>query len=422
MVRRTNLRPDPAKAMAELVKRLQASGTDKNTTPTGVKDLGARGDVVWTDSNGNEIQSMRELSTEMGQVSSDLSYLNGTILPQIKNATYIDDNSITTRLIAANAVGADQIIANSITGDKIRANSIAAEKILGGSFEGKQFIGGDFIGAIFRTSETSVGGAIRIDKTYGIRGWDKDGTRTFLLDPDTGAVQIAATLRATDSAGSGVMLEPKTALGTGGLFFTSDGKHNSKTAGVFRDAYSDSDPEDLLLRGANGGGVYAYGSLATNGAVSATGTVNGKDVFARKWLYTADPPSSSTATNAAIGSDGAICKKTSSARYKRNISPFQPDAKRVLALEPRQWQHRDPNFPERIEESWTVGFVAEEVEAAGLRDLVIYAGDGKGGWRPDALNYDGIGAAQQVVLQDHDSRVAALEARVTELEGRLTDG
>lgn len=427
MVRRTNLRPDTRAALAEITKRLSQSATNKNTTPTGVKDLGSRGDVVWTNSDGTVVESMRDLGAAMGEVATDLSYLNGTILPSIKDATYIDDDSITTRLLAADSVGANQIIANSITGDKIKANSIAADRILGGAFTGKTFTGGTYTGGVFKTSEVpNTAGGVQLDAEYGVRGWSPNSRwqdPTFQLSPSDGSVHISANLYAMDSGGNGLILEPKTALGSGGLFFTDDGRHTNKSAGVFRNAYSTVEAEDLLIRGANGGIVWAINGLGTDGPFSASGNVNSaKEVWAKEnvsgnRLLMRDPITTSGESNVRWSSTNhSLYALTSSRRYKRNIADWNPDPQRVLALQPRQWQHNDPEHPEDIDERWHAGFVAEEVDDLGLTHLVQYGGDGAGGWRPEALNYSRVPAAQQIVLQDHEARIAALEAQITELE------
>ena len=95
---------------------------------------------------------------------------------------------------------------------------------------------------------------------------------------------------------------------------------------------------------------------------------------------------------------------------------WSPDPERVLALRPRQWQHDDPAQPEEIDERWHAGFIAEEVHDLGLGRLVVYEGDGAGGWRPEALNYDRFAAAQQVVLQKHEAEITDLRERIALLE------
>lgn len=425
MVRRTNLRPEPAKAMAELVKRLQASGTDKNTTPTGVKDLGARGDVVWTDANGNTVESMRELGTAMGQVSTDLSYLNGTILPSIKNATYIDDNSITTRLLAANSVGADQIIANSITGDKIRANSIAAEKILGGEFTGKTFTGGTFIGATFATDlHPSTNGGVMINEA-GLRAWNSSGEQTLSISSSSGILKASSRLVVSSASDNrGILLYPLVAGNVTAIYLSDTGEGGSEQAALLRIMDKTDGSTPLRIRGARNSGVYIDDGLYVSGGPLSTtqdALVSRDAIISGKLRVRNIGTVSNTSANVRIAADdldGTFYKVTSSRRYKKNIADWSPTPEQVLGLQPRTWQHDDPaNPPELNTDEWGVGFIAEEVHDLGLTELVDYKDD-----EPDALNYDRFAAAQQIVLRDHDARIAALEERITELTKESTHG
>ena len=47
-----------------------------------------------------------------------------------------------------------------------------------------------------------------------------------------------------------------------------------------------------------------------------------------------------------------------------------------------------------------------------------YVGDGKGGWIPEALNYDRFAAAQQIVLQKHEAEIQELRERIALLESK----
>lgn len=51
MVKRTNLKPDPARALADLTAKLAAKAQQVDTRPAGIKDLGEHGDVVWEDTD-----------------------------------------------------------------------------------------------------------------------------------------------------------------------------------------------------------------------------------------------------------------------------------------------------------------------------------------------------------------------------------
>lgn len=51
MVKRTNLKPSPERALADLTAKLAAKAQQVDTRPAGIKDLGEHGDVVWEDTD-----------------------------------------------------------------------------------------------------------------------------------------------------------------------------------------------------------------------------------------------------------------------------------------------------------------------------------------------------------------------------------
>lgn len=164
-------------------------------------------------------------------------------------------------------------------------------------------------------------------------------------------------------------------------------------------------------------------SVLENG-FTVTGTATAQS-FTGSIFRLETPPTASASANSFVaggGTNGILFKISSSRRYKKNIVNWSPDPERVLALQPRQWQHNDPEQPgnpNNLSGKWNVGFVAEEVADLGLKPLVSYDGDGKGGWRPDGLNYDRFAAAHQVVLQKHEREIQDLRAENEELRSKL---
>lgn len=69
MVKRTNLKPDPKRAMADFTAKLTAKAQQVDTRPAGIKDLGENGDVVWNTTNPDtgEVQghSVRRFAVEL---------------------------------------------------------------------------------------------------------------------------------------------------------------------------------------------------------------------------------------------------------------------------------------------------------------------------------------------------------------------
>ena len=347
--------------------------------------------------------------------------------------TVVDDINVQGKLIGKDGVftGTVDFTNVNVTGtqivNKLGANSISADKISGGSFEGNSFTGGQFfgssfIGATYATSQyPGREGGVMIDPGGGLRTWNSSGKLTVQIRPDDGQIMLSDYLKAVNNAGRGVMLIPTTSTGGGGLWFSHTGGSSGSDAAIYRSGYDTNAREPIWLRGANGAGINVSGGVnVVSGEVSAGIGVFSTQVGATDFVHF-NPPTTSAAANALIASSpaGRFYKSTSSRRYKKNIVDWNPDAERVLSLQPRQWQHDDPSQPEEIDETWHVGFVAEEVHDLGLERLVKYEGDGKGGWIPDGLNYDRFAAAQQVVLRKHETEITELRERIALLEAQI---
>ena len=363
-----------------------------------------------------QVQSM-SLQTKQLIVTEEAILNHATLIGQ----TVVDDINVQGKLIGRDGVftGTVDFENVTVTGtqivNKLGANSISANKIAGGDFTGKTFSGGLFVGAEFQApaSPRWVGG-IAIDPSNGLRAWNTDGKQTVQINPRTGQIMLTDLLKAVNASNRGVILVPTTGTGGGGLWFSHSGGVGGGDAAIWRSGYEPDGVEPLHLRGANGGHIRLHGGLEVEGGgiMAIRGTSNFRDI-----IHT-NPPTGSSAPNAHIAGNGRFYKVTSSRRYKRNIVDWRPDPERVLALRPRQWQHGDPSQPEEIDERWHAGFIAEEVHDLGLGHLVMYEGDGAGGWRPEALNYDRFAAAQQVVLQKHEARIRALEEKLVEMGAR----
>ena len=373
-----------------------------------------------------QVQSM-SLATKKLVVTEETILNHATLIGQ----TVVDDINIQGKIIGTDGVFTGTVdFANvNVSGtqivNKLGANSISADKISGGSFSGNHFSGGTFEGSSFvggsYATSTHPGsrGGVMIDPTNGLRTWAAGGKLTVQIHPDSGQIMLSDYLKAVNSTGRGVMLIPTTSTGGGGLWFSHTGGGGGSDAAIYRSGYDPDGVEPLNIRGANGGHVAITGGLEVNngGILALGGTSNFRDM-----IHT-NPPTTSAAANALIANTpaGRFYRGTSSRRYKKNIVDWNPDPERVLALQPRQWQHDDPAFPDDIDETWHPGFVAEEVHDLGLRHLVKYMGDGKGGWIPDGLNYDRFAAAQQVVLRDHETRIKSLENTIESLTKEIKD-
>lgn len=288
----------------------------------------------------------------------------------------------------------------------------------------------------------------------------------------SGGTFTGARLNAVDSAGYGLAIIPKTSGDDAAIFFTDDGSLTAGQAAVWRNGYTKGAPAELMLRGAHGADVRIQDDLYVNqrckvnrlecrsdfqndgnanikrnltvggGRDGSAGSIfapivdaaqyyvrdridiQGSGVFVNygalrqhgSTVYFHNLPSSSSTGNMVINNTNRRAYQNfSTRRVKSNIEDWTPSAEQVLALQPRQWVHNDPNNDPEDNGAHSVGFIAEEVEEAGLESLVVYGTDGL----PQSLSYDRFPAAQQVVLQKHEAEIQELRAENDELKNRL---
>lgn len=382
------------------------------------------------------VQSMSVATKKL--VVTDEAILNhATLIGQ----TVVDDINVQGKLIGTDGVftGTVDFENVNVTGtqlvNELGANSISADKINGNTFEGKTLVGANIVGArIVAPAEPNINGGIAINPEYGLRGWDDDGNLTFRLNPNDGAVDIAANLRALDSSNRGLIISPQTGAGNSAIYFTTNGGVGGNTAAIWRGAYT-SGRDPLFLRGGNGAGVTVQNGLTTDnleaaggrfGSVAANSTTGGASALnnftVHGLLYNAGmPDSSSNSVNVRVGGpSNQFAKVVSSRRYKRNIHDWLPDVDDVLAMRPRRWHHHSPTGNSADDPgAWGVGFIAEEIEELGLDELVVYEDDEEGNPRVESLNYDRFCAAQQVVLQKHEAEIQELRAENEALRSEL---
>lgn len=101
-------------------------------------------------------------------------------------------------------------------------------------------------------------------------------------------------------------------------------------------------------------------------------------------------------------------------------------AKRILDINPKSWYDkaeteaiaRAKTNGDKLSSDYKLerhfGFIADDFAAAGLTEVVEYA-DGE----IDSLDYDRIPMYHNVILKDHESRIAALEEENKTLKQKL---
>jgi hypothetical protein len=113
-----------------------------------------------------------------------------------------------------------------------------------------------------------------------------------------------------------------------------------------------------------------------------------------------------------------ISREGSSRRYKEDIRPLDEGFAKILAVEPKVYRMREGTGPPGFE---NFGYLAEDLDEAGLKSLVIYDREG----RPDGVKYKKVALyvnevvkAQQKMIEQLQAEVTALNKRVRELSDR----
>ena len=114
------------------------------------------------------------------------------------------------------------------------------------------------------------------------------------------------------------------------------------------------------------------------------------------------------ASNVYIDTNGGLLRSTSSLRYKNSIQNAAYGLADVLKL--RAVTYKNNNDGDHV----FGGFIAEEVDSAGLKEFVSYDKEG----RPDALHYANMAALMAKAIQELSAKNDALEARLAALEAK----
>jgi hypothetical protein len=150
------------------------------------------------------------------------------------------------------------------------------------------------------------------------------------------------------------------------------------------------------------------GPISVTGTVTATGNVNGDNINGTALVCDGIPTTTNTSNNAVwvnnTGSNYTLRRFTSSQRYKTNIEHADEVVlEAAKKIKPRHFTSllEDENGATRL------GFIAEEIEAAGLTHAVGYDFDG----RVETIDTTALLAALYAHVNDLEERLAALESR-----------
>jgi hypothetical protein len=146
-------------------------------------------------------------------------------------------------------------------------------------------------------------------------------------------------------------------------------------------------------------GVYAYGT--TYGGYFSGGTYAGYfsgNVTISGQLSMPSMATSSAITNYVVWYNNQLYRYSSSQRFKENIRPLQDDFRKILKANPKA-------FTDKATKVHTIGYIAEEFEKAGLKNLVTYDEDGQ----LATVRYELVGLYLLEVVKQHDQELQKIK-------------
>lgn len=225
---------------------------------------------------------------------------------------------------------------------------------------------------------------------------------------------------------------------TGALILGSGVKYSS-TSGAFASSYAGSWSRSAVAVAAGGVEIYtapaAVVSVGTDTTMIKRMSVDG-DGRIYTGLGTSSPYNyvTAAAANMVVDSAGMLGRSTSSLRYKTDVRDYADGLSKLMQLRPVLYkgtgkQETSPAYNrkagvvavsrrDQLGKTITVspdfaGFIAEEVDAAGLTEFVAYDTDGN----PDALYYANMTALLVKAVQEQQEQIAELTAKLAKVTG-----
>lgn len=330
---------------------------------------------------------------------SQLSVTAGQALTAANNATAA---SAAAAAAAAQAQAAADDAGSAINGllslgSDGSSYDVAASNILAGTVTGLTVTGGSLNTTPAASKSVSISGA----------------SAAFQYGGSTvGTIEADSVGRVAIFSGSGVYISGNTGV-FGGSFSAENGISTSAgitagttiTAGDFKVGGSTG----ATLSKGSGDRIASSTGFLSNGPLGVTGDLT----------YAAPTGTGTTFPLYWNSSSNLVYRLSSSQRYKTDIQDASFDYSALLQAKVRTFKNQqdvDDNGLENAE--LTYGYIAEELDALGLSDFVVYEPDENGNLRPESVNYMSMALASHEMLKVQDQKLKSLEARLEALESR----
>lgn len=148
--------------------------------------------------------------------------------------------------------------------------------------------------------------------------------------------------------------------------------------------------------------------------------MNGSNITMEgNYIYIVSPHTSSHAANAYLASDGALVQSTSAAKYKTDIvRSFETGmGEKLLEVPIAHWKDKEEVLAKTLNPSAKnpdtyFGMIADDLDDAGLNELVDY--DDKGKVR--GIQYDRVALSLIPLIRNYRDRIIELETKVKEMK------
>ena len=264
-----------------------------------------------------------------------------------------------------------------------------------------------------------------------LKGGSMTFTQPYAFDTDQTPYLTIDNVGSSQTLGRGAEI-----VGRDVLTVSVSGENNSFLSGVplFQKDFSGisiSKNYDTVVGGSNrgvriiGGGSYSTGlGMSTvpsimvgynDGAVTGKGSGGTRINIEADYVHipSAWSKTTSSSPNAFVASDGALVRSTSASKYKVNIERTRSTdlAERLLTVPNAHWldkaaMERYASGEQKELPQTNFGLIAEDLEAAGLEDLVVRGPDGE----LEGIQYDRIAAALLPLLAQMKTEIDELKA------------
>lgn len=403
-----------------------------------------------TDSQITQLQDAINLRVSKGDVLSQINLeanrtliQSGKLVLDAPTVVFTGNAFIPSAAIAS--LSADKITTGTLNAANLNVINLNASAIVTGTIYGPNLAINLNTGMVEfqkgRIHSTDNNIDINIDQKYIsvtdsnnsvlLKGGSMTFTQPYAFDTDQTPYLTIDNVGSSQTLGRGAEI-----VGRDVLTVSVSGENNSFLSGVplFQKDFSGisiSKNYDTVVGGANrgvriiGGGSYSTGlGMSTvpsimvgynDGAVTGKGSGGTRINIEADYVHipSAWSKTTSSSPNAFVASDGALVRSTSASKYKTNIKRDRSTdlAERLLTLPTAHWldkaaMERYASGEQKELPQTNFGLIAEDLEAAGLEDLVVRGPDGE----LEGIQYDRIAAALLPLLAQMKTEIDELKA------------